>query len=76
MSVYQYDDEDNTELRQSVVVTDDTVQCFYVWDHFFDRDELMREVMPAGFSECGLYGDIAGSEYSETSDTICGVFTK
>jgi hypothetical protein len=76
MAVYQYDDGDNTELRQSVVVADDSVLCFNVWDHFFDKDELVREVMPAGFSEFEIYGDIAGGKYSETGDTICGVFTK
>jgi hypothetical protein len=76
LSVYQYDDEDNTELRQSVIVADGSVQCFNVWDHFFSKDELVREVMPAGFRECEIYGDIAGCEYSEAGDTICGVFTK
>ena len=76
MSVYQYDDEDKTELRQSVAVTDDSVQCFNVWDHFFDKDELVSEVMPAGFCKYEIYGDVAGGEYSEAGDTICGVFTK
>jgi len=76
LSVYQFDDEDRTELRQSIVVTDESVKCYNVWDHFFNNDEIVEEVMPAGFSAYEIYGDIAGSEYSGTSDTICGVFTK
>ncbi len=34
-SVYQYDDEDHTELIQSIVLTEDTVNCYNIWDHVF-----------------------------------------
>ena len=76
LSVHQYDDEDKTELRQSIIITDEMVQCFNVWDHFFNKDELVGEVMPAGFSAYEIYGDVAGVEYSDSSETLCGVFTK
>ncbi|GIO39997.1 hypothetical protein J41TS12_48580 [Paenibacillus antibioticophila] len=36
-SVYQYDDEDHTELTQSIVITEDTVNCYNIWDYFFTR---------------------------------------
>ena len=75
-SVYQYDDDDKTELRRSVVITDDSTRCYNVWDHFFSRDEIVREVLPAGFSAYEIYGDIAGGEYTDSGETICGVFTK
>jgi SAM-dependent methyltransferase len=75
-SVYQYDDEDRTELRQAIVITDESVKCYNVWDHFFSKDEIIYEVMSAGFSEYAVYGDIAGKEYSDESDTICCVLTK
>lgn len=75
-SVYQYDDNDHTELRQSVVITEDTVNCYNVWDHFFTKESLLSEVQAIGFSDFKFYGDVAGAEYSDTGSTICGIFSK
>ncbi len=75
-SVYQYDDEEKTELRQSIVITEETVDCYNIWDHFFTREALLSEIQPTGFKAFEFYGDIAGKEFSEIGETICGVFTK
>ncbi|MFV0399581.1 MAG: class I SAM-dependent methyltransferase [Oscillospiraceae bacterium] len=75
-SVYQYGDEDETELRQNIVVTDDGVQCYNVWDHFFTKEKLLSEMKAAGFHMSEFYGDVAGAPYNEAGDAICGVFTK
>lgn len=74
-SVYHYD-EDNTELRQSIVQTKETVHCYNIWEHFFTKESLLSEMQAAGFHEYEIYGDVAGKEYSDTGDTICGIFTK
>lgn len=75
-SVYQYDDEDNTELRQSIVITEETVNCYNIWDHFFTKEALLSEIQIAGFNTFEFYGDIAGKEFSDSGETICGVFSK
>lgn len=75
-SVYQYDDEDKTELRQYIIITEDAVNCYNIWDHFFTRDALLSEIQAIGFSTFEFYGDIAGKEFSQTGETICGVITK
>jgi SAM-dependent methyltransferase len=75
-SVYQYDDEDNTELRQSIVLTEETVNCYNIWDHFFTKETLLSEIQTIGFNSFEFYGDIAGKEFSDTGETICAVFTK
>lgn len=75
-SVYQYDDDDNTELTQSIVLTEDTINCYNIWDHFFTKEALISEIQPIGFKSFEFYGDIAGMEFSDTGETICGVFTK
>jgi SAM-dependent methyltransferase len=75
-SVYQYDDDDNTELRQTIVLTDETINCYNIWDHFFTKEALLSEIQTAGFNTFEFYGDIAGKEFSDTGQTICGVFTK
>lgn len=75
-SVYHYDDEDNTELRQSIVITEEAVNCYNIWDHFFTKEALLSEIQTAGFSTFEFYGDIAGKEFSDSGETICGVLTK
>ena len=78
LSVYQYEDDDETELRRTVVCTEDQIRCFDVWDHFFTKEKLLSEVQPVGFSGCECFGDVAGKEYRNDgmSDTICMVLTK
>lgn len=75
-SVYQYNDIDATELRQCVVLTEETINCYNIWDHFFTKEKLLSELQTADFNIFELYGDAAGKEYSDTGNTICGVFTK
>ena len=75
-AIYHYDDEDQTELSQSVVLTKDTVNCYRIWDHYFTKEKLIAEIQPIGFKSFEFYGDIAGQEFSDSGETICGVFTK
>jgi 2-polyprenyl-3-methyl-5-hydroxy-6-metoxy-1,4-benzoquinol methylase len=75
-AVYQYDDNDKTELRQHIVVTDEDVNCYIVQDHFFTKELLISEIQPIGFNMFEFYGDVAGKEYSDMGEIICGVFTK
>lgn len=75
-AVYQYDDEDTTELCQCVVLTDEAISCYNVWDHFFTREKLLSEMKTVGFNSFEFYDDVAGKALSDTSETICGVFTK
>lgn len=74
-SVYQYD-EDNAELRQSIVITKETVNCYNIWDHFFTKEALLSEIQSAGFSAFEFFDDVAGRKFSNIGETICGVFTK
>ena len=75
-SVYQYDDEDATELRQCVVVADESIKCYNIWAHFFTKEKLLSEIQPVGFNSFEFYGDVAGKPLSDNDETICGVFTK
>lgn len=75
-SVYQYDDEDSTELRQCVVLEDEAINCYNIWDHFFTKEKLLSEIQTVGFNSYVLYGDVAGTVFSNQGETICGVFTK
>lgn len=75
-SIYQYDDEDHTELSQYIVQTEESINCYNIWDHFFTKDALLSEIQPIGFSAFEIYDDVAGKKFSDRGETICGVFTK
>ncbi|WP_130861872.1 class I SAM-dependent methyltransferase [Bacilliculturomica massiliensis] len=75
-SVYQYDDEDATELRQCIVLTDESIDCYNIWDHFFSKEKLLLEIQTADFNGFEFYGDAAGKQLTDDGETICGVFTK
>lgn len=74
-AAYHYD-EDSTELRQCIVLTKETVNCYNIWEHFFTKEMLLSELQASGFTNFELYGDVAGGDFSENGDTICGFFTK
>ena len=48
-TVYQYDEKERAELRQSIVICEESIQCYNIWDHFFTKDEIIKEVAPVGF---------------------------
>lgn len=75
-SCYQYNDEDKTELDQYIIMAQDGIECYNVWNHYFTTQSLMSEILPIGFKSYEFYGDVAGKDFSDTEETICGVFTK
>lgn len=75
-ATYQYDDDDNTELSQSIVITDEDVKRYACPNHYFTKDALSSEIAAAGFEAPSFYADAAGKEYSDSGDTICVVLTK
>ena len=75
-AVYQYDDDDKTELEQHITVTGEDVNCYLGPNHYFTREHLVSEAHPVGFDSMQFYGDVAGKDYSDTGETICAVFTK
>lgn len=75
-AVYQYDNDDKTEIQQYIVETDENVCCYICPNHYFTKELLILEFQKIGFNMFEFYGDIAGKEFSDTGETICGVFTK
>ena len=75
-AVYQYDDEDKTELHQNIIVTEEDVNCINIWNHYFSKELLLSETLPIGFDKVDFFGNIAGEKYSDEGETICAVITK
>lgn len=71
---YRY--KNNTMLNQAVIVTEDSVQSYNLWDHTFTLEELKTDLTEHGFEEIEFYGDVAGTEYTPGGNTICAVAKK
>lgn len=74
-SLYRYDEE-NTFMRQHIVVTENAMNCYNIWEHVFTKDELIRDLQVAGFAIDGFYGDVAGAPDSSDGKILCVVATK
>lgn len=74
-SFYRYDDE-ATMLEQTVVITEDGIQCYNIWDHVFTKEELEQDLKKAGFAGVDFYGDVAGNVYQADGSTMCAVANK
>lgn len=74
-SLYRYDDV-NTFLQQHLIISEDKVNCYNVWEHTFTRDEIKKDLKSAGFNIDGFYGDVAGNDDSADSKQLCIVARK
>lgn len=74
-SFYRYD-EDATVLKQTIVVTEETLDCYNIWEHTFTTTELIKDLSAAGFPAVSFYGDIAGAVLKPDSKTICTIAQK
>jgi SAM-dependent methyltransferase len=74
-SFYRYDDR-GTMLEQTVVITEDSIECYNLWDHTFTKTELEEDLQKAGFTTVDFYGDVAGDVYKPDGNLICAVAKK
>ncbi len=74
-SFYRYDDS-NTFLNRYVVITETEIECYNIWDHTFEEQDLRGELAAAGFSDVDIYGDVAGAPYEPSNTVLCAVARK
>lgn len=67
---------DHIILDHYTVMTEGKTAPYYIWNTCFSPQELKQEVEEIGFITCGVFGDVAGSSCSETSDTIALILKK
>lgn len=72
---YRYD-ESNTMLEQAVIITEDNIKSYYIWDHTFTPEELRRELADGGFNKIEYFNDVAGTPFTSDTEVICAVATK
>lgn len=71
---YKY--ENNTILNQSIVITDDEVKCYNIWERMFTNEEILSELKTAGNWSVELYSNVAGEKYFDDSKVLCVVARK
>lgn len=59
-----------------VIITQQGIRSFNIWEHTFTKDELQQELTAAGLSLKGLYGNMTGAVYNENSKEMCVVAEK
>ncbi|MDF2906792.1 MAG: hypothetical protein K0R34_2113 [Herbinix sp.] len=74
-SFYRYDDR-STMLERTVVIKEDSIECFNIWDHIFVKEELNEDLKKAGFTSVDFYGDVAGDVYKSDGNLMCAVANK
>lgn len=72
---YYYENK-TVKVDKTVVITQDNIREYLIWDTVFTKDTLLDEVAPAGFQMHGIYDDVCGSNYTGEADTLCVVLKK
>jgi len=75
-AIYQYNDEDKTELNQNIIITKEKIHCYNIWNHYFDKATLVAELKNGRFTNFEFYSDVAGKDFSDKEESICAVITK
>lgn len=66
LNTFKYDDE-KVSLDQYTIIEQNRTRVVYNWLQYFAPGDLERELGKAGFSIQGLYSDVAGTPYDQTS---------
>jgi len=73
----EYYFENNTvKVSKYIVITENDLHEYLIWDTVFNKHTLLSEVTPFGFQMNGIFDDVCGSAYTGVSDTLCLVLKK
>jgi SAM-dependent methyltransferase len=69
--------ENNTFLEQYVVMDNlENIEVYRNWNHCYSKADIEKVITNIGFKELGYFSNVAGKEFSESSETICVVAKK
>ncbi len=72
VNTFKYDKEKVT-LDQYTIIEQNPTRVVYNWLQYFAPGDLERELGKDGFSIQGLYSDVAGTPYDQTSSEFAVV---
>ena len=74
-SVFLYE-EKRTKCDRHIIITEQGVKSYNIWEHTFTKDELTQDLIAAGYSVKNIYGDIAGADYTGEGKEMCIIAQK
>lgn len=63
-------------LSRHVVIEEDAIRDYNIWDTTFTKKPLTDEMSAFGFTPQGFYADMEGHPFSPESQTLCAVMRK
>ena len=72
---YKYDDC-NTFCDQYLIIKENSIDCYNVWEHVFTSAEIKKDFTSAGFSTIEFYNHCDGAKYTSDTERICIVAKK
>lgn len=71
---YKY--QDYVTLNHTTIITENEITPYYIWDTYFTIQMITEEAEKARFKVSSIYGDVAGEDYSEDSETMAVLLEK
>lgn len=72
----QYCYEGRIGVSRYVILEDENVRCFNIWDTGFTKESLEEELRLGGFDPVACYADAEGRAYNGNSPTLCALARK
>ena len=63
-------------LEQYLIISNAESSSYYLWNTFYNKETLLKEVEESGFKTCGIYGDVSGTTWNMESPTIAVILEK
>ncbi|WP_277409104.1 hypothetical protein [Lacrimispora xylanisolvens] len=63
-------------LEQYIIISKAEASSYYLWNTFYDKETLLKEVKECGFNTYGIYGDVSGATWNIKSPTIAVILEK
>ncbi|KMK75192.1 class I SAM-dependent methyltransferase [Alkalihalobacillus pseudalcaliphilus] len=62
--------KDHISLEQTTVITASSTETYYIWNQYFTKEMIQRELTDTGFSIIEFYNDVSGAPYQENNPTM------
>ena len=68
--------ESNNTLEQYLIITQNDLECFNIWNQVYSLDTFKQEIAGGGFEVTDILDDVCGIPFTGLGECICGVYTR
>ncbi|WP_066189987.1 class I SAM-dependent methyltransferase [Gracilibacillus timonensis] len=62
--------DEDVSLEQTTIITNETVESYYIWHQYFAKTWVIQEIEDAGFTLIDVYNDVTGAPYQAGNETL------